>query len=316
VQGDDEATDQALAWITHLHSGNATDADRRAYRQWRSQSEANEAAAARAESLWGLVGTARPGAERRGAAGRPLLRAAGLAALVAVAGSVLWAFLAGPLVPADHRTAAGEIRSVTLADGSRLVLDGATAVDVALGEGLRRVDLRRGRVHAVVEADPARPFRVVAGPIAAEAVGTAYSVAVAGGETLVVVEDGSVRVDGTGPAGRGSLRLEAGQSVAVGGGGPEVAEVSVEDAAAWRDGLLVFHDAPLARVVGTLRNHVGRPVLVIGHEASSLRVTAVLDATAPDDALEVIESMLPVSIHRWPGLVLIRPGPAPPAPAS
>ncbi|MFT2622216.1 FecR domain-containing protein, partial [Escherichia coli] len=45
-----------------------------------------------------------------------------------------------------HATATGERREWTLADGSRIVLDTGSAVDVLFDEALRRVHLSEGAV--------------------------------------------------------------------------------------------------------------------------------------------------------------------------
>ena len=62
--------------------------------------------------------------------------------------------------PDLKRTAAGEVRQLALADGSRVTLDGGTAVDIDLAGDARRVRLYRGEVYVEV-APGGKPFVVI-----------------------------------------------------------------------------------------------------------------------------------------------------------
>lgn len=59
---------------------------------------------------------------------------------------------------ADHSSAIGEQRHLTLADGSRVLLNTDSAIDVRFDNRARRLRLLRGEVQIEVAADPLRAF--------------------------------------------------------------------------------------------------------------------------------------------------------------
>lgn len=83
---------------------------------------------------------------------------------------------------ADEQTATGEIRQVTLPDGSSITLDSNSAADVAFDMHARRIILHRGRIFAAVVPDVSnqdthpRPFIIENRDGTAQALGTRYIV--------------------------------------------------------------------------------------------------------------------------------------------
>ena len=95
---------------------------------------------------------------------------------VAFCGVFLWQSGAWWRWQADAVTAAGEIREVVLADGSRVLLDAQSAIRSDLSGTERRVTLLRGRALFTVARDPQRPFVVATPEARATALGTRYEV--------------------------------------------------------------------------------------------------------------------------------------------
>jgi transmembrane sensor len=75
-----------------------------------------------------------------------------------------------------YRTELGQERAVRLADGSVLVLNTGTSVEVSLRDDIRTVDLLKGEARFDVAHDTKRPFYVNAGSASVRAVGTAFNV--------------------------------------------------------------------------------------------------------------------------------------------
>ena len=59
--------DEALAWLVRIHSGQASEEERRACTAWRMQSSAHHLAYAEAEKLWRDIGLV-PNGDRAGSA--------------------------------------------------------------------------------------------------------------------------------------------------------------------------------------------------------------------------------------------------------
>jgi transmembrane sensor len=119
---------------------------------------------------------------------------AGLAAAACIA---LYVFTSKPAVDsanATYTTAAGNHQSISLPDGSTLVLNASSEVAVAFAQSERRVQLQHGEAHFYVAKDAARPFYVRAGAVTVRAVGTAFNVRRQSDGVEVLVTEGKVKV--------------------------------------------------------------------------------------------------------------------------
>lgn len=126
-------------------------------------------------------------------------RTAQLAAPVAAVVALVWILLArqpapDPLLASNglHATAVGQQKAAVLADGSQVVLNTNSQIEVDYSERYRRVRLLQGEALFTVAKNPERPFRVYAGHGRIEALGTAFSVQLAGGHVSVAVTEGRV----------------------------------------------------------------------------------------------------------------------------
>ncbi|WP_428929371.1 FecR family protein [Marinibacterium sp. SX1] len=292
----DKARQQAARWVVRL-SERPDLADSRRFRRWHA-APANAAAFGAAQRAWGLAGSAGAGlavapprrADHRRRARRPAMRAAGLMAAVAL---VLLCGLAlrGDLLVgwrADYATARGETRGLTLADGSSVLLDAGSALDVvAMGPDRpeRIVRLVRGQAFFDV-AHSGAPFVVEAGEARIRVLGTRFDVRLIDDGTSVVLEDGAVSVAADDAPGQ-TLKPGQGLRVAPGDVGRPVA-VDLDEATAWRAGRYVFYDRPLAEVVEALERHGPGRLVLAGAGLSAQRVSGSIllaDSAAALDAL-------------------------------
>lgn len=284
--------DQAVHWFVALRDEEATEADWRAFDRWLKADAAHTGAWRSLERMWGGLDAVAARAGRR----RPRrLKRAAAAALV-LAGLVVlgWAMAPEGLF-ADHRTATGELRTVTLADGSRVELGAASALDVAFSARERRVILRTGRAFFTVVPDAARPFVVAARAGEVRVLGTAFDVNLDDGVTVAVARNAVQVSVAAGPA----ARVAQGQGVRYDARGlSAVAPADIDSVQAWRQGQLVFRDAALGTVVAALqRYHSGR-IALVGGGLGQRRVTAVFDAHDADAALDAIARSLSLRIYR------------------
>jgi transmembrane sensor len=227
-------------------------------------------------------------------------------------GAVLLAVLFGTQLPwaywgADHRTAAGEIRALTLPDGSRLVLNSGSAIDLDYSDTTRTVELVRGELLATVAKAPDRPFSVVTRDLTATALGTQYSVRLENGFTRVAVQESKVSV--TPRHSDEQLELSAGQQADLNRDGVLARETIPSQRPDWADGRLAFSNAPLTDVVKRLAHH--RPGLLTLDDAlaqSPRRFTGVLPADDSDAALALLADTLNLEVrYLTPWYVTVRP---------
>jgi transmembrane sensor len=171
-------------------------------------------------------------------------------AAIAAAGIAVFGFSLLQKTPDSFaiETAAGQQRTVTLADGSRVTLDGNTRVVGNSGDA-RRVSLERGEAVFAVVHDAAKPFTVTAGAATLLDVGTVFAVTREGSRTSVRVAEGAVVYN---PHGE-KVRLDAGMTLRADDGAVSVLVGRTDPAAiaGWRTGRLVYDGTPLDDVVGS-----------------------------------------------------------------
>lgn len=229
---------EAVAWYARLCSGTITDAERAAWRQWQAAHPDHRRAWQRIESMRAALlqvpaNIAAPALRmtEQARSRRQALRGVALLASTGTLGYVAWRGageqgFARPLL-ADYRTGIGQQREVALADGSLLVLDTATAVDVRFTGTERVVRLWAGAVlietahqrQPQQAADP-RPFDVQTAHGSVTALGTRFTVRhyddpfddQSGGYTEVAVLEHAVAIRAGAAAGAGAAAAGAGVS--------------------------------------------------------------------------------------------------------
>ena len=184
--------------------------------------------------------------------GIALALAAGVVAVIAVPSLVR-----DRAQPYLVHTGAGERRSLTLTDGTRIALNGETRVRLDHANP-RVASLERGEAFFTIRRDTAHPFAVRAGGATFEDVGTAFDMIHRPGVTEVEVREGAVLFDPSGAA----VRLESGQSVRIARNGATVRAVDTAAIGGWRSGRLLYSDASLSDVAGDVARSIGEPVTV------------------------------------------------------
>ncbi|MDR7114152.1 FecR domain-containing protein [Caulobacter sp. BE254] len=178
---------------------------------------------------------------------------------------------------ADYVTG-GEQRSIVdLPDGTRVTLDADSAVDVAFAGGRRDVRLLKGHAFFDVAHDSARPFAVQAAGRVVTALGTQFDVRLTSGALRVVLAEGSVLVSSPseGPSSP-PIRLSPGQAFSTQPGGEgEVTPANLDEALAWKQGVVEFRDQPLSEAVGLLNRYTRAQIVIRDPKVGALRITGV-----------------------------------------
>lgn len=210
---------------------------------------------------------------------------------------------------ADYRTATGELAEYTLADGSRLWLDTASAVDAEFGPALRRLRLRAGRLLIETGRDaglPARPLVVDTAEGRLRALGTRFAVQRLDGATELTVHAGRVEVRPN-DAAAGERVVEPGERLRFTARAIEAPQAAVAGAEAWVRGVLLADNLPLPDFVAELARY-RRGLLRCDPALAQLRVAGGYPLRDPDRALAMLEAALPVRVRRpLPGWVVVEP---------
>jgi transmembrane sensor len=305
VATDEDRARAAADWVVRLAAGDATEDDALAFAAWLAADAANPAAYDRALAVWREFESQAPAVRAAlRTARRPTRRAwiaplAGAAAAAALAAVVLPQLRSEP-APAAYATAAGEHRSLRLADGSRIDLNGATRLSVALRSGRRDVRMEAGEAIFDVAHDPARPFVIAAGDRAIRVVGTQFDVRRRDGALAVTVTRGTVEVGPAGGAAGGTVRLHSGQRLehVEGAAGQRLSAAPADEALGWRAGRLVYRGQPLAQVVADLNAQFTRPIRIGDPALAATPISGVL--IIDNEAAVVRRLALLVSAHAVP----------------
>ncbi len=327
----------AAEWLVRL-ADNPTPEDIDACTRWRAANPEHARAWRRAERLnakfdvlpakVGMSALARAERGKPRAAVDQARRRAALKtlSLLLVAGPTGW--LAWRTTPwriwcADARTGTGERRTLVLADGTRVELNTASAIDVAFDAHERRVRLDAGEILVETTPDPqasARPFIVQTGDGCIRALGTRFVVRDVHGAgddngTHVAVFHGAVEVT---PADAPHLAriVSAGEQTRFTAN--SIAPLANADphGADWTHGVLFAQRVRLADFLDELSRY--RPGLVRCDPAvANLPISGAFQLADTDNILAALPETLPVQvIWRTRYWVTVVPGPQPEQPGS
>lgn len=266
-----------------------------AVRAWRAQGPEYAAVWSRVAEIHGLAGhllAERRRAERRTTRRRVL---AGTALVLGAAGA--WR-IAGPellRLRADATTGTGEMRTLTLPDGSAVVLGPETAVALDFGPERRGVTLLAGMGYFDVVADDALPFAVAAGggPLA-ETTAAAFEVSEAEGALTVAVARGRLALADLGgpvPLVPGDVARRTRRKTTI------ARERPVERVADWRAGITVADNETVSALVDRIARWRDGPVIV-APGLGERRVSGVFALDAPDAALDAVVRPLGGRVRR------------------
>ncbi|WP_219219657.1 FecR domain-containing protein [Variovorax boronicumulans] len=299
---------QAAQWFFLLNSGEATAADRRRWAHWRAADPTHDLAWQRAERV-SLKFDLLPrtlAAPVLGRAARADRRATvkALALLVAAvpAGWLAWRSVSAREWLAAHRTATGERRELRLPDGTRLVLNTATALDVAYDEHLRLLRLRAGEILVETAPDAVPPDHPAYRPLVVEtaqgrlrALGTRFVVRqFDGGRSHVAVLEGAVEVRPERAADR-PVVVQAGEQAGFSSASVEAVTAAGPQADDWSRGILRARDMRLQDFVAELGRY--RPgVLRCDPAVAALRISGVFQLRDTGPVLDSLPQALPVDV--------------------
>ncbi|WP_226644953.1 FecR family protein [Microbulbifer variabilis] len=321
-QTSDESLDQACAWVARLRSEVMSNAEKREFAIWLAASEAHRQAFDEVVELWGDLGALAhmpidqlfpesvPNSPPKNGEPRKPKKAqsanwglpqwfigGGLAtcgAFLAVWIGLQW-LDSGKIDQQLYTTQLGEIRTVSLADGSEVKLNSNSELRVSFSRKERHTQLLRGEAFFDVARQTARPFTVAAGSANIRVLGTEFNVELNPENTRVSVTKGTVSVSeaektpGLTPE---SVTLIKNQKVSVSPLGlTQIQHTSPEQATDWTRGILVFEKTPLKEALQELNRYLAVPVVATPQVESRL-VSGTFAVSDPDNTLEAITAAL------------------------
>jgi transmembrane sensor len=207
-------------------------------------------------------------------------------------GSAAYSFLPGMLIEAraDHKTEIGEIRRITLPEGSIATLGPESAIAVNFGTERREIELLAGMCFFEVDRDVNRPFLVACRDLRATALGTAFDVSNDNDKITVAVEHGLVDVQAPNALLQTGVKLEDGQwlTMAADSGRIDRGQKENGQIAVWRDNLIIADEETVDALVSRIGRWLPGRIVMADPSVGSQRVSGIFDLTDPLRTLEAV----------------------------
>lgn len=306
---------EGIDWVVRMGSGSTTQEDRTALMRWRALSADHDAAWREASAL-GLTlrGVGREVLDERRAPGvvmpfrsramvhrRALIGGAIAASAIAAVGVGRSHHLVGGRAP-DFVTGTGERRQVTLAPGLALDLDAQTRVVVDHHAGGHRVELLAGRAMVLAHLGRAGAVQLVAGRGQVKARDARFDVRLDGDQSCVTCLEGDLQVDYAGSA----VPLRARQQLLysdAGVGRPGM--VDLAEVVAWRNGQMVFHQAPLVDVIREVNRYRPGKVVIANAAVGRRLINGIFHIADVDAAIIQVQQITGAHATRLPGGIVV-----------
>jgi transmembrane sensor len=312
---------EAATWIARLRDEQRGPDVETDLQEWLGESAEHQHAFKRMTHVWEQAGNIRMRARADVSATlsersrfSPWAAAAAAALVLVVIASLYWR---------DNvfTTAVGQQRARVLQDGTRVVLNTDTRIEVNYDEHARRVRLVRGEARFDVSKHPTWPFLVSVGDQEIRALGTSFIVRQDNDQDLsVTLVDGRISVapvPGNGEAPQQAPQvLVPGQRLVISRHhAPAVDRPELSRVTAWERGRVEFEETSLKDATTEMNRYTTTRVIVPDAEVAQLRIGGVFRAGDSDEFVKIVTAAFGLRAERNGGdIVLSRLAAQPPPP--
>jgi len=308
LQASDPLLRQALDWVVKLKTGEPTRRDLDELLRWRESNPDHDAAFKRAVGIYRLAGMASTAVETSRLNRRRLTRRVLLGgAMAAAAAGIL--IVRPPLeawpsleeLTADYRTAKGEQRTIDL-DGASLELNTQTSLALRSGDREQFVELVSGEASVAATRPAERPLVMTAvqGRIVAST--AEFNIRCLSGSVTVACLRGTITVEASGSAASVAMGREV--SYDRRGLAPTVA-IDTDAIGAWKAGLLIFKDRPLAAVVDEINRYRSGRIIIVRPALGERLLNGTFQIHRLDQFPPQVEQLLGARLIELPGGVVL-----------
>ncbi|MBL8267507.1 FecR family protein [Steroidobacter sp.] len=309
-----EVEDTAAAWAARVDKGGLQEDEQRELDAWLASDRRHLGAFVRMQTISAHFDRAAAlgadfDARQFSAPPNRVRRTVWIGGLIAASCAALVVYLFVLGAPTQHyATGRGEIKNVSLDDGSVLRLNTATRVDVRFSAEQRRVQLLEGEALFDVAKDPARPFVVEAAGTLVRAVGTSFTVRVLPGDQVkVLVREGVVEVSGRNTSPAAPLQLSANNRVHIGRdpvpAAQPVSTAELADDLAWQSGMISLDGITLQEAVSEFSRYSDTRIVIDDGAIAELTVTGRFAADDPVGFAKAVATSMSLQATVEPGEV-------------
>ncbi len=302
-----DSIEQASIWMARLWADDVAEHDKQAFQTWRTASPDNEFAWQQLEQIQRKFSNIpQPGLSRkvlsksrdlppnreslRGISRRQLLLLGGIS--LGTLGLVLNS-KSERLLGAEYVTATGEIRTITLSDGTQMSMNTATRVFVDFNQYERRLHLLEGEI-LITTSHHLTPFFVNTQQGKVMPIGTRFSVQQRAEETLVTVYAGEVALQPKQK--QNTMHIFAGENASFSGIDLLAKNKNSSVDALWLEHKIMAQSTPLPEFIKELSRY-RKGVLNVDENLNNIKLTGVFSTIDTDETLSNISQILPIEIQ-------------------
>lgn len=313
---------EAAAWLAQLDGDNMSVQDLAAFKDWMRRSPRHQLEIRELAEVWGELNTLtdliEPIAEASSAERKILKQQKNkfLPGWTTGWTTVLTACIAAAFIgfsalhilntstekrqPILIATSIGQQQTSILPDGSSVILNTNSKVEVDYSASVRKIRLLYGEAVFDVTADKKRPFVVYAGNGVVRAVGTIFSVRIDNEAVNVTVSEGAVELSSItqntisekAPSVAAAGFIKAGHMAVLENQRTLIAPLSIEKinaALSWQDGLLTISGEPLEQVVAEISRYTTLKISIRDPKIRNMRIGGVFPTGDMDALFEALE---------------------------
>jgi transmembrane sensor len=212
----------------------------------------------------------------------------------------------GSAADRDHivlRTGVGERATASLEDGSTVVLNTNSILEINYSRLRRDVRLVAGQVLFRVAHDTARPFVVAAANHEVVAVGTEFEVRLDGEKVRVALLQGRVRVEPIaahhGSAGDERVAvMTPGEQLVASPAGVVVNRANVHELVSWQSGRVRFDNTRLADAVEEMNRYSRTLIMIDDPAAAEVRITGAFRTGQSYSFAQTVGEAFPIKVEQ------------------
>lgn len=208
-------------------------------------------------------------------------------------------------------TAAGVQKELVLPDGSKVTLNTESKLRYANPFDDRLVQLE-GEAYFEVQADPARPFKVTAGRVTTEVLGTAFNLSWMPGAATAELEvkEGKVAFSSFGQDLNERIFVVAGERAVYDEQANTITKFESFDPnlLAWKTRQLVFQDMTVKQVLDHTQKYFQVEINADNVAIADCRFSGTFDNPAVEDILKAMEYVLGITYERNGDIITLKGG--------
>ncbi len=299
---------EAAHWVVKFDGVDFNARDVRAFRRWLAKSPEHRAAFEVASRAWNqldllsrLDAFPLPAADDAPSLNRRRALAAGLGAGVVGVGVAGYVLLAGGAAEA-YETGIGEQREISLADGSRVLLNASSRLEAHIRRDRREARLLAGEALFDIAESAAGVFSITTPNGAIEAAsGEILVKLLPEGARVALMSNGARAVRRTWLGGSSPIVADASSEIVFAREAVEVDAVSADQLArrlSWREGMLAFDNTTLAEAAADVTRQSGVRFVFADPALGELRIGGFIRADDLDAFLALLRNNLAINSER------------------